>query len=209
MEDNLWNSGIYAIVNNLNNKLYIGSSSNLYRRKCNHFSRLNKKTHHCIPLQNAWNKYGEHNFSFCVLVYLEPEMLLYVEQKILDIYFLNKTKILYNIAKFVEGRSFFGRKHTEDTRRKMREHHADFNGAKNPFYGKKHSKESIMKAVNNRDLSGEANGNSKLNWRIALNIRKLYKLCGFRKKELVIELAKKYNVSISTIYSIGRGHTWK
>jgi len=36
-----------------------------------------------------------------------------------------------------------GSKHSKKTKKKMRENHADISGEKNPFYGKKHTKETI------------------------------------------------------------------
>ena len=44
-----------------------------------------------------------------------------------------------------ENNPFFGKHHSDETRRKMREHHADISGSRNPFYGKRHSEESIEK----------------------------------------------------------------
>jgi hypothetical protein len=42
-------SGIYKIINKINNKYYVGSSK------------------HINPhLQNAWNKYGQNNFDFVI-----------------------------------------------------------------------------------------------------------------------------------------------
>lgn len=40
-----------------------------------------------------------------------------------------------------------GGKHTEETKNRMRESHADFSGEKNPFYGKKHPKETRLKLI--------------------------------------------------------------
>ena len=41
--------------------------------------------------------------------------------------------------------TFCGKRHTEKTRKKMSENHADFNGKNNPFYGKSHSEETKQK----------------------------------------------------------------
>jgi len=55
---------IYQIINQVNNKKYIGQTTNLYRRKNNHFNHLRAGTHHNIHLQAAFNQYGENNFNF-------------------------------------------------------------------------------------------------------------------------------------------------
>lgn len=48
------------------------------------------------------------------------------------------------VRKFGADNQFFGKHHTEETRKKMRERHPDMSGSKNPFYNKRHSDESIM-----------------------------------------------------------------
>ena len=60
-------SGIYKIINIVNNKYYVGSSINLGRRKSKHFSELRHNKHNNKYLQNAWNKYGEGSFIFVVV----------------------------------------------------------------------------------------------------------------------------------------------
>ena len=66
MKNNI--SGIYAIINNVNEKRYIGSSIRLnYRWKQEHQPQLRKRTHYNRHLQNAWNKYGENSFCFEVI----------------------------------------------------------------------------------------------------------------------------------------------
>jgi len=61
-------SGIYQIRNLITGDLYIGQSINLMNRKGQHFSclRLNRNNH--PHLQNAFNKYGEENFVFEILL---------------------------------------------------------------------------------------------------------------------------------------------
>lgn len=58
---------IYKIVNSVNGKYYLGSTTNLSKREKSHFWKLKKGKHHSIKLQNAFNKYGEAAFSFVVL----------------------------------------------------------------------------------------------------------------------------------------------
>lgn len=55
--------GLYAILNLINNKYYIGMSMNIYRRMEEHLCRLDNNSHPNKHLQNAWNKYeGRKNF---------------------------------------------------------------------------------------------------------------------------------------------------
>ena len=55
----------------MNGKKYVGSAVNFKRRRRKHRKSLRKGTHHSPHLQNAWNKYGEDNFKFDVLEYVE------------------------------------------------------------------------------------------------------------------------------------------
>lgn len=87
-------AGIYQIVNKVNQKKYIGSSTRLQGRKKRHFSELNCNIHHSQALQRAYNKYGKDNFDFFILEYCEIEKLLEREQ-----YYLYNLKPEYNICK--------------------------------------------------------------------------------------------------------------
>jgi len=56
--------GIYRISCSQENKVYIGSSVNIARRWMEHRRDLNKGTHHCNQLQEAWDAYGDESFIF-------------------------------------------------------------------------------------------------------------------------------------------------
>src|SRR5579859_5020438 len=71
MDNNTTLSGIYAIVNRVDNKHYIGRSINIKNRWYNHKYQLQKGSHHCIKLQRAWNKHGKEAFDFIVLESVE------------------------------------------------------------------------------------------------------------------------------------------
>lgn len=64
------NMGVYAIINKVNGKMYIGSSMNLKKRLAAHRGTLRRKTHHNKHLQNSYNKYGEKAFSVKILEYV-------------------------------------------------------------------------------------------------------------------------------------------
>jgi len=86
-------SGVYEIVNLISGKRYIGSSVNLHSRFQQHRAELRSGKHHNRHLQNAWDKYGEGNFAFNVLLYCERSQTLFHEQQLLD-----ELKPEYNIA---------------------------------------------------------------------------------------------------------------
>lgn len=94
-------SGIYKIVNKIDNTFYVGSSINIYKRWYDHKWLLNKSKHHCEYLQNAWNKYGSNNFVFIVekeLLDASLSILIAEEQEVLDYCVMNEIKI-YNTNK--------------------------------------------------------------------------------------------------------------
>jgi len=60
-------SGVYIITNTINNKIYIGETTNLESRFIEHLRRLLSKRHVNEHLQNAVNLYGIDVFNFDVL----------------------------------------------------------------------------------------------------------------------------------------------
>lgn len=77
-------SGIYCIINIKNSKKYIGSSKNIRQRLWSHRAELRHNKHENSHLQNAWNKYGEHNFDYYILEKCEESLLLEKEQFYID-----------------------------------------------------------------------------------------------------------------------------
>ena len=65
-------SGIYKIINVVNNKFYVGSAVDFKRRKRIHWWRLRRGDHANKHMQASWNKYGEKAFTF-VIVEEHPE----------------------------------------------------------------------------------------------------------------------------------------
>ena len=78
-------SGIYKIINKIDNKYYVGSSKNIYKRWRKHKSLLRHNKHINDYLQNAFNLHGETNFEFVIIEKCLVENLKDVEQKYLDI----------------------------------------------------------------------------------------------------------------------------
>lgn len=92
------NVGIYKIVNTINNKVYVGSSSNLYVRWARHKSLLHKGTHTNQHLQKSVDKYGIDAFEFNVVEYCELDLLIQQEN-----HYLSLCKNTYNIRKVAES----------------------------------------------------------------------------------------------------------
>ncbi len=120
---------IYAYQNNINGKIYIGQTNNLYQRDKAHICNQ-----HNTYIDNAIQKYGRYNFEYWTISICDT-----VEQANQEeIYWIAEMrsqlgiKNLYNLSDGGEA-SFRGRKHTLENRRKMSERHM---GSNNPFYGK-------------------------------------------------------------------------
>jgi len=58
---------IYKIINLIDGKFYVGSTTNKPERFRTHRSMLRGNRHHSPKLQAAWNKHGENNFVFKVI----------------------------------------------------------------------------------------------------------------------------------------------
>lgn len=111
------NAGVYRIINVVNEKLYVGSSSNVKYRLWVHRHELRKNKHQNVYLQNAWNKYGEDSFRFEILFYCRKERLLEKEQKIIDRYQSTWKDRGYNICSIAGN--CLGIKRSLKTREKM------------------------------------------------------------------------------------------
>ena len=112
-------SGIYCIENLINGKKYIGQSADISMRLSKHKSELRGNYHINKHLQSSWNKYGEDNFKFEILLYCEPFELTRYEQFFVDLY---TPEILYNICLECVD-STLGTKRSEDTKKKLSESH--------------------------------------------------------------------------------------
>jgi len=76
--------GIYKIRNTQNQKVYIGSSSNIKTRWRQHRYQLKKGEHHSTYLQRSWNKHGQESFAFEIIEQCSKEVLKNREQHYID-----------------------------------------------------------------------------------------------------------------------------
>lgn len=127
---------IYKITCLITGKPYVGQTrQKLNRRIYGHKSNKGKSA-----IDVAIRKYGWENFSVEVLETCPVEKLN--EREIFWIRELNsKAPNGYNLTDGGDG----GLNPSEETRAKISANHADFSGAKNGFYGKRHSEESRAK----------------------------------------------------------------
>lgn len=110
-------AGIYRFVNTITGDCYVGSSSDLNRRRLQHLNSLRKNKHHSYKFQEAWNTYKEESFDYEVLEELEitedlKDKLLNREQ-----YWMSIIDPEYNVLP--SAGSILGYHHTEETKRKI------------------------------------------------------------------------------------------
>lgn len=90
--------GIYKIENQINNKCYIGQSSNIERRWNAHLLAINNpnKAEYGYPLYLAIRKYGLENFNFTIIELCELETLNEKEMYWIEFYKSNYRDYGYN-----------------------------------------------------------------------------------------------------------------
>jgi group I intron endonuclease len=150
-------SGVYLLINKINNHTYVGSSTNLASRMRNYLNKafLKSKQNINMPIIKALLKYDYENFSLWILEYVvEPTYLTARET-----FYITHVIPYYNVLK--EGYSSLGYKHTEETKKLLSELaknrvHTDqtkgliaraVTGENNPFYNRNHSIESKLRII--------------------------------------------------------------
>ena len=157
-------TGIYSIKNLINNKVYIGQSTQLEKRLSWHRQALNRNDHHNKHLQNSWNKYGSESFVFNIVCECSENELDGLEKYYIDLYHSTDIRFGYN----EESGGCINKHHSERTKKKISEKTAGENnpmygvhltmpddqrkkmsermsGDKNPFYGKHHDEATRKK----------------------------------------------------------------
>lgn len=115
-------TGVYAIINMIDGKKYVGSASlSIDKRWNDHRRDLGNGRHHSVHLQRAWDKYGKSAFSFQVLAFCKADMCVRLEQLWIDCFRAADRRHGYNIAP-IAG-STRGKLHTEEAIEKMRKAH--------------------------------------------------------------------------------------
>lgn len=95
---------IYAIYNNISNKFYIGSTSNLKNRLISHLKDLRLNKHYNKYLQHSYNKNGINSFRFFIVEKVNNLNIIYErEQYYLDLVFKNNKVNIYNMSSNAKG----------------------------------------------------------------------------------------------------------
>jgi group I intron endonuclease len=171
-------SGIYCYKNLINNKIYIGKSKNLKRRIRQHersFKFINEEdleSKDAILLWRSVKKYQRDNFSVEILELCEECDLDRREEYYIETLHSHYTQMGYNILKGSSGIKMSGENH--------------------PFYGKKHTPQSILlitEASNtNNGMSGRSH-TEETKQLISIKMKEFHK--NKEKSQVKIERKKK------------------
>lgn len=127
--------GIYMIINEIDDKIYIGQAEDIGLRWSSHLSLLKSGKHPSKYLQQAVDEFGIENFSFIVLCECEKEKLNEMEQYYIYCFDSIDSAAGYNRqyggqtnrpskqTKKLMSEAHKGRKHSEETKRKIGNSH--------------------------------------------------------------------------------------
>ena len=99
--------GIYQIVCEKTQHIYIGQTQSILERFGKHLSSLNDGTHDCLKLQDDWNKHFSSNFRFEIIVsgsrWQDKDQPIRYENACIE-----------KIASFTDGFSLYNTKHARN-----------------------------------------------------------------------------------------------
>ncbi len=108
-------TGIYQIQSKIKpERKYVGSAINVHIRWNRHLNDLKNNRHHSSKLQNHYEKYGEDDLQFSIILRCGQKELIMFEQHYLDLFdpFFNNRK---------KAESNLGMKYSEEHRKKISE----------------------------------------------------------------------------------------
>lgn len=105
-------SGVYALVNRVNGKFYIGSSVNIYNQLRDYYADRYIKNNPNLLISKAINKHGSDVFTVAILELNTEDNTLAMEQ-----FYLDQYDPAYNILKFASRPE--GYVHTDESKAKM------------------------------------------------------------------------------------------
>lgn len=188
---------VYKIENIITGKVYIGSTNDFYRRKHEHFWELMNKSHHSAKLQSDYDKYGEEKFSMSIIEECEDDVRLDREQHYIDLY--DSANKGYNISdsayfskagfctmdKDGENNPFYGKHHSEETRKKLRETWERTRTERSGFSHSEETKDKIRKTKIGKKnpnathiLQYDLDGNFLKEWDCIADIVEFYGMSG-------------------------------
>lgn len=97
-------TGVYAIINDVNGKAYIGSSGyNFHSRKARHLKGLRGGNHFNPHLQSDFNLFGTQNFTFKILFLCDKSVCKKYEQWYIEKFKSSDRRFGYNLYPAMPG----------------------------------------------------------------------------------------------------------
>ena len=193
--------GIYKIENLVNGKVYIGQSVDIEKRWGVHLSTIKNNKHKNIYLQNSWNKYGEGSFLFSIIEKCSAELLDDKEIHWIKAHNSSNVNNGYNLTQGGnslrgELNPFYGKKHTQETIEILRAHST----------GKHQTKESLQKQ--NESKKGKYHGeNSSSN---ILTEDQVIKIITMLQDCIpMVDVSNSLGISYDIVKSIKQKRNWK
>ena len=222
-------AGIYQIRQISNGRLYIGQTSQSFKKRYwFHRSQLRRHMHDNRYLQSAWDKYGEDDFEFSVVEVCERDKTYILER---EVYYIQKYGTFgdgFNLTVGGEGASGYtpsaetrrkigqanrehmlGRKHTEETKAKMRQSSRHLSPSPETReavsrYMKHRVVSEDTKAKLRRCNSGSQSSFAVINEECAMQIKQRL-IAGQPVKDIATDMNLNYNL----VGCISRDETWK
>ena len=207
------NTGIYKITCVENKKVYIGQSTNIRKRRYDHFAKLRMGAHRNEHLQRSFNKYGEDKFIFEVIEECTFEELDDKEEYYMKMYKSLNKRYGFNI-KITEHKKY---RHSEETKQKISKIHKGRKVSEETrrklsiaFKGRVMSPESIRKMSEKRkgQMQGEENNWSKISNKQAEEILKFL----MKKESWTVsmgEVANMFNVPYDVVVNLKNNKSYK
>ena len=148
----------------------------------------------CPALGLAVKKYGIENFEFSILIICFDSDRFFYEKEYIKKY-NSYGENGYNMTYGGEGGGFIGKKHTEETKKIIKE---KTSGVNNPLFGKKRTSEEIKKI--SEKLKGKNNPN--ISKKISESLKEYYKTVNTLKTAKKVEQYDLNNNLLHTYYSI-------
>ena len=133
------NKGIYKITNIINGKVYIGQSTNLKDRIKQHESMIKNYNENNNYLRKATKKYGYKNFKIEIIKFCDEKELDYYEIYYIDLYKSSDRKFGYNIELGGNINKHLSKEQIDKMKKNKK---GKLKGKDNPFFGKKHTEKT-------------------------------------------------------------------
>ncbi len=136
--------GVYIMSHDESGKVYVGSSKAIIKRKSRHLTLLKKNQHWNPYLQAAYNKYGASAFTFKTVIACPPDERIFHEQRLIDQYNSADRQTGYNLSRIVDEVTEYSDESRERMRKAIKPGHGKWN------LGRRHSEESKRKMSESR-----------------------------------------------------------